>query len=64
MARSPEVADAVPAVRVPSAWPARGRGAAHVKEPVQIGTFRSKSGDRFFQIGTGSKSGRSKSGTA
>ena len=37
MARSPEVADAVPALWVPSAWPARGRGAAHIKNQSKSG---------------------------
>ena len=37
MARSPEVADAVPVVWVPSAWPARGRGAAHIKNHSKSG---------------------------
>eukprot|EP00966_Prymnesium_polylepis_P008503 196203-Prymnesium_polylepis.1 len=39
IARSPEVADADPAVWVPSAWPVRGRGAAHVKNQSKSGRF-------------------------
>ena len=62
MARSAEIADAVPAV-----WdPQRGQLGAGTLLTLRTSPNRNISfqiGTGFFQIGMGSKSGRSKSGT-